>query len=792
MFKNYLVVAWRNLLKSKVYSFINISGLSIGLACSLAIMLFVVDEYSHDRFHENADNIYRVVQRQTQAGDVYQVASSPALLGEALKSDFPEVVSTCHLGYKRSTELRFENTTIEAPATITANPGFLDVFDFELIRGDRKKLFSDPKQIVLSDKVVATLFGSDWGSRDDLLGSTIVVNKGEPMVLAGILRAAPRNSHIAYDAILAFDPAGDGNDNWFSNNYLTYIELADGADPGAMDEHLHNYITRYADSKAAAFNSPVFYLQPLTDIYLYSQFDFHTDWTKTSSILYVRIFVAVGIVVLLIALFNFINLSTARAMRRAKEVGIRKTIGAHKSQLMLQFLSESMLMTSLSVLVALALTDLALPFLNAISSKELAFRLTNPIFLGGLIVFTTLVSMIAGTYPALYLSSFRPARVLKNALGGGGGQKLRQALVVMQFSLTITLVGATIVIHQQLKFIQSKDLGFEQEELIYLQAKALDRTLLINLRDDLRGLSSVRSASLTSNSLIDVVHSTSAFDWEGKRAEDKLLITRAYVDADYLATTGMRLIAGRNFSGGPSDSSAYIINRTAATQMGWSVDEALGKEFALWHSPGQIIGIIEDFHFRPMTAAIEPLVLSGRADRWYEGIMIKAAQLQTVVADIEAVYKKYEPETPAHFSFVDQQLAQQYRLQDTTGKLVLFFSSLAIFVACLGLYGLAAFTAERRTKEIGIRRVLGASVRSVSMLLSRNFISLVLMSILIAFPLSWWLSGRWLEDFAYRIDLEWTLFALAGMLALVIAAVTVLSQAFSAANANPVDSLRSE
>jgi ABC-type antimicrobial peptide transport system permease subunit len=373
----------------------------------------------------------------------------------------------------------------------------------------------------------------------------------------------------------------------------------------------------------------------------------------------------------------------------------------------------------------------------------------------------------------------------------GSGQRFRQVLVVTQFTLTVILVAATIVIHRQLNYMQEKDLGFDQDALVYLRIGDMDKKDKLRLRDELRDLQSVHSASLASNSLIDNVNSTSYFDYEGKLEGAGFLITRINTDASYIGTMGMKLIEGRNFDARASDSAAYIVNRTAAKRMGWSPEEALGKTFNLHDVPGPIIGVLEDFHFRPMTAAIEPAVLSYQMYGWYSGILIKVANARSIT-DIESVYKKYEPLTPAHYNFVDEQLDSQYKLQQTTGTLVMFFSGLAIFVACLGLYGLAAFIAERRTKEIGIRKVLGASVENVSLMLSRDFVSLVIVSVVIACPLAYQLMSTWLQSFVYRVDLSWTFFAFAGLLALSIAAITVLYQAIVAARMNPVNSLRSE
>jgi putative ABC transport system permease protein len=795
MFKNYLKTALRNLLRNKAYSFINISGLAIGLACALAIGLFIADEYSYDRFHPNAKNIYRVVQQQNQAGETYNVACSPGPMAKALKADFPEVVESCLLGYKRSGTLQQGTVVVESSAITMADPGFLKVFGFPLVLGNPRSVFSEPNQVVISETMAANLFGKDWANDNQLIGQTITYNKKEQLTLAAVIKDPPTNSHLQFDVVLTFDPRGDNDDNWFSNNYLTYILLDEAADPETINQKLATYIEKYRPSGTGTFMSPVYSLQPLTDIYLHSDFDFQTDWTKTSNIAYVRIFSSVGLVVLLIAVFNFINLSTARAIRRAKEVGIRKTVGAHYSQLMGQFLSESLLITAISVALALALVGLGLPFLNDLASKSLTLPVGDVRFVLSLMLFTGVVSLLAGFYPSVYLSNFQPVKVLKGVFDVRSGRRFRQVLVVTQFTVTVVLVAGSIVIYKQLEFLRNKNLGFDQSKLIYVETGNLAQADIRLLKQDLQRQSSVASASCASNSLVDVINSTFGFEWEGKAPDDKFLITRLNCDPSYLATTGMKVITGRNFDPAIStDTASYLINETAAKRMGWTTSEAIGKTFTIWGKTGHIIGVVEDFHFRPMTAVIEPFVFVYQPDRWYGGILVKANSdlVHETIAVIENLYKKYEPATPVHFNFVDQELDNQYRFEQRTGKLVLFFSVLAIFVACLGLYGLATFTTERRTKEIGIRKVMGASVANVSALLSKDFIALIILSILIASPLGYSLMSKWLEGFVYRIELDWLFFLAAGLLPLSIAALTIIYQAMVAARMDPVKSLRAE
>jgi putative ABC transport system permease protein len=672
-----------------------------------------------------------------------------------------------------------------------------------LVMGNPDKVFTEPNQVVITDRMAFNLFGPDWMSDGQLLGKTIIYSRkqGErgtrvdELVLAGVVKEPPVNSHIQFEVVLTYDAKLQDNSSWNSNNFLTYIQLDHGANPADLNRKLYGYINKYVPAENRSFKPPVFYLQPLTDIYLHSDFDFQTDWTKSSSIVYVRIFFAVGMVVLLIAVFNFINLSTARAIRRAKEVGIRKTIGAYQSQLMTQFLSESLLITGISVVLALVLVNIGLPFLNAVASKSLTLPVTELNFAVALLLFIVIVSLLAGFYPSVYLSGFQPTKVLKGVFDIRSGRRFRQVLVVTQFTFTVILVAGSIIIYKQLAFLRNKNLGFDKSQLIYLQTDNLSKRNAHLLKLDLQKQSAIIGASSTSNGLIDVINSTVGFEWEGKVPEDKFLITRLNVDPWYLATTGIKLISGRNFN--PeilTDTTAYIINESAARRMGWTPVEALEKNFTLYGAKGLIIGVVEDFHFRPMTAAIEPLVFSYMPGRYYSGIMVKAVpnRVKESIVLIEELYKKYDPTTSVHFNFVDQQLENQYQFEQRTGKVVFFFSLLAIFVACLGLYGLTTFNAERRTKEIGIRKVMGASLMNIGELLSKDFIYLVVLSIIIASPVGYFLMRTWLEGFVYRIELDWLFFAVAGFLPLSIAVLTVFYQAVVAGQMDPIESLRSE
>jgi ABC-type antimicrobial peptide transport system permease subunit len=517
---------------------------------------------------------------------------------------------------------------------------------------------------------------------------------------------------------------------------------------------------------------------------------------KRGNITYVRVFMAVGTIVLLIALFNFVNLSTARAMSRAKEVGVRKVIGAMRKQLVSQFLSEALSMTLLAVILSLFLVQVFLPLLNQIADKSLIVPYGEPPFLFALLVFTILVGLLAGIYPAFYLSHFKPVKVLKGFQSLQSVQFFRQSLVVSQFALSVILIIGTLVIYRQLSFMQTKHLGFDKDQLLHVYIPNDLRSQAPLILQDLKNETSMAAVSSTSGNLVNINQSTTHFTWEAQQPGTSLLMTHLNIDPDFLATTGMTLLAGRNFNPAitTDTTSAYMINETAARQMGWTAEESLGKQVSFGDVKGKVIGVVKDFHFRPLTTAIEPLLFRYWPKESVYGLFVKAKanRVQEAIRVIEQIHKKYMVSTSLHYQFVDQMLEKQYRTEQNTARIVLYFSILAILVSCLGLFGLATYTAEKRTKEIGVRKVLGASVAHIILLFSKDFLKLVALSFVIASPLAWYAMNIWLQDFAYSIDIEWWIFLITALLLVSITSLTVSFQAIKAAFVNPVESLRNE
>ncbi|NIJ51824.1 ABC transporter permease [Dyadobacter arcticus] len=794
MLTNYIKISLRNVLNNKVYSGINIAGLSIGLSCCLAIGLYIFDELSFDRFHVHFDSTYRLIEKQKQSDGLSTVAVTPGPLAPTMSKDFPEVMETARVGLW-SGILSNGKQVSESENMLIVDPSFFKVFTFPLVAGNVNKVFRGINEVIISEVMAGRLFGPNW-KRAAIIGKTVSLNNDQALTLVGVAKNPPANSHLQFDVLLPFNylvSIDEWSNKWNSNNFHTYIRLRPETNAASFEEKIKLQVNRYTDG-----NDVTLLLQPLADIYLKSKFDFKTDWGKRSEILYVRIFLTVALIILLIAVVNFVNLATARASKRAKEVGVRKTVGAQKSSLIIQFLSESFLMTISAVGVALILAQAYLPAFNTLSGKQLSLPIESVNFWLALTAITLVVSFLTGLYPAFFLSAFRPVSVLKGVFDIKSGKSFRQSMVVGQFTLSIALAIGTLVIYQQLNFIQNKKLGFDQSQLMFVSLKGELKSKAIAFKQDMMHLAGVERASATTSNLVDVTNSTK-IEWEGQAPKDEFLITQMNIDGDFLQTTGMSLAAGRNFSDRISaDTSGangnYIINETAAKRMGWTSESALGKTVKFWGSAGKIVGVFKDFHFRPLQVAIEPFIFRYRPVNFYFSLLIKTkpGSLKNTLAEIGKVYKKYDPNYPISYGFVDQELKTLYKTEQRTGEIVLNFSMLAILISCLGLFGLATFTAEQRTKEIGVRKVLGASIAGIVGLLSKDFLKLVAIAIVIASPVAWWLMNQWLQGFAYRIDIEWWMFAAAAISAVLIAIATVSFQSIKAALMNPVRALRSE
>jgi putative ABC transport system permease protein len=794
MWQNNVKIAVRNLFKNKVYSFINIGGLAIGLAAFLAISLYIQGELSYDRFHQNFNHLYRLTEIQKQADGYHPVAVTPGPLAPSLLTEYAEIEQAVRIGQWNAL-LQIDTSTIESKSTLIVEHSFFKMFDFKLLHGDTATVFNNPDEIIISESIAKRFFGENWREAS-ILGKILMLNSELPNTIVGVVQDPPTHSNIQFEVLLPFksiEKYDEWSSKWNSNSYHTYLQLRPDTDVAAFEHKIANHIAKYD-----ANNEATLHLQPLSAVYLYSKFDFGSDWGKRGDIFSIRVFFTLGIVLLLIAIFNFINLATARAIKRAREVGIRKSVGAQRYSLIGQFLGESLLMTTLAVLLALLLTTPTLTLFNDLIDKDITIPSDQPQFWVILAAGTVLIGLLTGGYPAFFLSAYRPSQVLKGIVDARSGLGFRKTLVVGQFILSLTLGIGAVIIYQQLNFVQNKKLGFDQSQLLFVRLKGDTRDKSAILKEELSKIPAISAVTATTSNLVDVSNS-STVEWEGQAPNDEFLITQMNIDANFMATTGMSLASGRNFSaaiaGDTTDKfGRYMLNETAAQRMGYTNESVLGKKVKFWGFEGEIIGVLKDFHFRPLNKTIEPFIFRFRPKEFYFDLLVKLTpnDMPTTIAAIEQAYKKVDTDHPFSYGFVDQSLETQYKAEQRTGRTVLYFAILTIFISCLGLFGLVAFAAEQRTKEIGVRKVLGASVASVVGLLSKDFLKLVLIALVIASPIAYTLMQKWLADFAYRIDIQWWMFVLAGAVAMVIAFLTVAGQAVRTAMVNPVKSLRND
>jgi len=802
MLRNYLKIAWRNLLKNKAFSFINILGLSIGIAVCFIIMLFVYDELSYDRFNKNADRIVRVVFNASINGGKISESNVMPPVAQALKNDYAEVEEATRLKQDGRPKITFEHKIFKEASAAFVDPNFFKVFSFTFLKGDATTALLRPNTLVITSEVAQRWFGNDAP-----LGKTIDYN-GTRFTVTGVMEKNPANAHFHFDMFGSMESIDQARSNsWMESNFFTYVLLKPGTDykkleaklPGMVEKYMGPQIVQEMGLSLSQFrtkgNELGFALQPLTSIHLYSNTS--SELEAGGNVKYVYIFGAIAVFMLLIATINFINLSTAGASKRAKEVGVRKVMGSGKADLVKQFLLESVMLTFIALLIAFVMVQLALPVFNTLSGKNLrpGFSLKP---LTAFFALGIMVGLLAGIYPAFFLSSFKPIATLKGRLSAGTKSLgLRSSLVVFQFFISVSLITGTIIVYQQMKFIQNQQLGYDKDQLLVLpnswalgkNEKAFKEKLLQDSRVANITVSAYKPAGPSGN------NNSLAYP-EGK--DNQLMKTLEYqVDEQYIPTLGIQMAAGRNFSPAFStDSSAMIINETAARAFGFGKN-AVGQRITRENSSRgknvtyNVVGVVKDFHFRSLHEAITPLLMVLNPE---SGLIIKVRtkDIAGLLASMKEQWASYQVEEPFSYAFMDELYIKTYAAEQKTGLILNIFAVLTIFVACMGLFGLATYTAEQRSKEIGIRKVLGASVAQVTGMLSKEFIKLVLIGCIIAFPLSWWAMTRWLQDFAYKIDINWWVFVLAGVVALLIALFTVSFKAIRAALANPVKSLRSE
>jgi putative ABC transport system permease protein len=781
MLTNYLKIAFRNLQRNKVYSFINVTGLALGLACTILISLWVYDELSYDKFHTNGPQLYRVM-ANTHWGDVSTFNMVPGPLNEALKKDIPEVERVTSLT-DRTILITAGNTSFKEKGYYSS-PDILSMFSFPLLKGNKQIALSSPDNIVISEKLAQKYFGDS-----DAVGKTLKIDDRDIFKISAVMKDIPAGSSLQFDWLIPFEVYEKSNPwlkTWGNFSVSMFVMLK----PNTCVEKVNDRLKNFLKTKNGEDNKDEIFLQAYQDMYLYS--DFKNGVQDGGRIEYVKLFTVVAFFVLLIACINFMNLSTARSSKRAKEVGIRKAIGAERKMIFTQFMGEATLLTCFAVSLSMLLVWIAIPYFNQLTSKQLSFNLADPSVLILILSVTAITVFLSGSYPALFLSSFKPVSVLKaSVIKDTGSAFLRRGLVVVQFTLSVFLLIGTLVIYKQIQYIKSQNLGIDKENLVEIP---INRDISKHSETFLQELSrspAIRSIALTADNPIDISGSSGDLDWEGKKPGQLGSISATWVGYDYLKTVGVPLIEGRDFDRSRPDSANYLINETAAKMMG--IESPVGKTVSFWNGTGQIIGVIKDFHLQSLHLPITPLILALQPENSsYVLVRTEPGQTAKALADLQKIYGKFNSAFPFEYHFMDEIYEQRYKSEIIIGQLGTIFAVLTIFISCLGLFGLAAFTAEQRIKEIGIRKVLGATVANIAALLSGDFLKLVLLSLLVAIPASLWAMNKWLQSFAYHIDMPWWIFFIAGALAVLIALATVSVQAIRAAVANPVESLRSE
>jgi putative ABC transport system permease protein len=799
MLRNYLKIALRNIWNNKVFSAINIMGLAIGMASCITILLFVHYERSYDGIHQR--NIYRLDEVQKFEGMVapQKVALSMFPMGPSLKADYPEVKNFVRIRPFRNVEFQFGEKKIEVKEGLWADSGFFQLFDFRLLEGDRAKVLEMPNTVVLSEKMAKNIFGES-----NPIGRTIVRYERDTLTftVTGIVENVAPTSHLRFDALYSFktNDRPENMQNWGSNWLVTYLELATGTDVAELEKKFPLFLKKHM--KNDGWKNYELFLQPLSDVHAKSTEITH-DYLNTQKFdrTYTYIFSVIAMIVLIIACVNFMNLSTARSMGRAREVGLRKAIGAQRMQLAVQFIGESILLSAMAMLLAIFLVKLILPYMADFSERDLQFALFGNFRVVLLILGGTLgIGVFSGLYPAAFLSAFEPIRVLKGTLRIGKST-FRSVLVVVQFTSAIFLMIATGFAVKQLRYMQDKDPGFDRSQVMIIPLNFYSKAKYDAIKDEFLASAFVESVTGSGQRLGNNLHQTGV-TYRGEGPDKKIASSQVVVDPDYLSLYKIKIVAGRNFRNDPADlGKTYIVNESLAKELlkdqsDRNLSSVVGKRFGFsgMDSLGTIVGVAADFNFNSLHNKIETLCIFNQKDWGYSdmSVRIKGKDAKQAISALQTIWNKQLPGQTLNYTFLDDDFAQLYRADAQVSEIVGVLAGLAIFVSCLGLFGLASYSAQRRVKEIGVRKVLGASVSGLVGLLSRDFMRLVAIAILIAIPVAWWAVNAWLKDFAYRIDVGWGIFVLASFLAIAIAMLTISIQSIKAALINPVKSLRSE
>ncbi|MES1215828.1 MAG: ABC transporter permease [Bacteroidota bacterium] len=786
MFKTNLKIAWRNLVKDKQFTTLNVLGLSAGLACTLLIFLWVSDEMSYDKFFSNDDQLYKLFEkRSNNNGDITYSEESSGKLSEAVKQSVSGVAyaaAVAPAGWFAQTTLSANEKNIKANGQY-AEKDYFNIFSFTLLDGNRNNVLANNNSIVLSDELATKLFGTT----DNIMGKAVSFNHDTTFFVSGIFKKMPANSSQQFDFVLSFDyfkTISTWVTYWGNKGPLNYILLKKGTDINSFNKNTADIINKNSEDDRTKVVAMKF-----SDIYLHNNYNGNVQ--NGGRIEYVRLFTILAIFILAIACINFMNLSTAKAARRFKEVGIKKVVGAERKQLIFQFLTESLLLTLVAMLFAIAIALLLLPAFNQITGKNVSLHFTGNM-IAGIIAIVIITGLAAGSYPALYISKFNPLSILKGKLNTSAAELIsRKGLVVFQFTLSTILIVAVFIIYQQIQFIQNADPGYNKNNIIRIAAEGSLSAKQDAFLAELKKVPGVENASATNHRMVGHNYATGGLNWPGKPENDETYFEGFESDYDFIETMGMHMKEGRSFSKNfGTDSSAIILNEAAVNAM--RLKNPVGKMLRLYGKNAQVIGVVKDFHFESMHSEIKPSFLMLVPRRGTIIARINNNNQQTTISAIQRLYENFNPGFPFTFNFLDEAYQQQYESETKVSALSKYFAGLAIIISCLGLFGLAAFTAQKRRKEIGIRKVVGASVATITTMLSKDFLKLIAISLLVAFPVSWWLMNNWLQSFAYRVSISPWVFVIAASSVVLITLLTISYQSVKAALANPVKSLRTE
>ncbi|WP_299287211.1 ABC transporter permease [uncultured Mucilaginibacter sp.] len=793
MFRNYIKTAIRSFKKNKVYSLLNVFGLAIGIACAALIFLWVEDEVNWDKFNLKKDNLYLIRENQKYDTYVATFGSTPGVMGPAMQAEIPGVANTCRIYDEDATLFSIGDKNMYAGG-IYSDPSLFSMFTLPFVQGNLKTAFAQQYSLVITQKAAKKFFGND----KDVVGKTVRIDNKQDYIITGVLKDLPENATLQFEWAAPFKTIYDQSPwlyTWGNNTLSTYVELKPGANPASVNKQLYNFIQQREPQVIAR---P--FLWNMGQWHLYDEFE-NGKATGGGQIQYVHLFSIIAWIILLIACINFMNLATARSEKRAQEVGVRKVLGALKRSLITQFIAEALLMALLAAIIAVVITALMLPTFNNLVQKQLTLGFNQSTHLIALLLITLVCGLVAGSYPSLYLSSFNPVAVLKGVkLKDGSASFIRKSLVVLQFTISIVLIISTIIIYQQIQHVKSRQLGFNKNNLIEADAQGDRAKYYDALKQDLLKTGMVENIALSDHPTLRGGNNTSIYTWQGKMPGTQILISNRNVTPEFISTSQLKLLEGRDFISTDSVTSKkqnVIITQSLEKLMG--KNSALGK--TIWSSGDTsgtiltVVGVVNDYVYGDMYGKPNPVLFSATSPEHANKMYLRLkpqSNIEQALVKIEAAMKKNNPAYPFNYKFVDEQFNQMFISETLISKLSRVFAALAILISCLGLFGLSAYTAERRTKEIGIRKVLGASVTGIAGLLSVDFLKLVGLSCLLSFPLAWWMMQKWLQGYQYRIEISWWIFLIAATIAILIALATISFQAVKAALANPVKSLRSE